>query len=69
MALELGPHQIRVNAVNPTVVLTEMGRLGWSDKDKASNMISKIPMARFAGLFFDTISLNNKFLSPRIILM
>ncbi|KAL2728009.1 L-xylulose reductase isoform X1 [Vespula maculifrons] len=48
MALELGPHQIRVNAVNPTVVLTEMGRLGWSDKDKASNMISKIPMARFA---------------------
>ncbi|KAL2726790.1 L-xylulose reductase isoform X1 [Vespula squamosa] len=48
MALELGPHQIRVNAVNPTVVLTEMGRLGWSDKDKASNMISKIPLARFA---------------------
>ncbi|XP_035722568.1 L-xylulose reductase-like [Vespa mandarinia] len=48
MALELGPHQIRVNAVNPTVVLTEMGKLGWSDKDKASNMISKIPLGRFA---------------------
>ena len=26
MALELGPHQIRVNSVNPTVVLTAMGK-------------------------------------------
>lgn len=48
MALELGPFNIRVNAVNPTVVLTEMGKLGWSDKDKASSMLSKIPLGRFA---------------------
>lgn len=33
MALELGPHNIRVNCVNPTVVLTEMGRQGWSDNN------------------------------------
>lgn len=48
MALELGPYNIRVNTVNPTVVLTEMGRLGWSDKDKAESMLSKIPLGRFA---------------------
>ncbi|XP_038590904.1 L-xylulose reductase isoform X1 [Micropterus salmoides] len=48
MALELGPHQIRVNSVNPTVVMTEMGRLGWSDPIKAKTMISRIPLGRFA---------------------
>ena len=49
MALELGPHNIRVNSVNPTVVLTEMGKLGWDDPEKAREMISKIPLGRFAG--------------------
>ncbi|CAL1680362.1 unnamed protein product [Lasius platythorax] len=48
MALELGPHNIRVNAVSPTVVMTEMGKLGWSDPQKAQEMISKIPLGRFA---------------------
>lgn len=48
MALELGPYGIRVNTVNPTVVMTEMGKLGWSDKDKAESMLSKIPLGRFA---------------------
>lgn len=48
MALELGPHNIRVNSVNPTVVMTEMGKLGWSDSKKAQTMISKIPLGRFA---------------------
>ncbi|KAK2584771.1 hypothetical protein KPH14_007095 [Odynerus spinipes] len=48
MALELGAHNIRVNTVNPTVVMTEMGKLGWSDKDKAESMLSKIPLGRFA---------------------
>lgn len=49
MALELGPHNIRVNCVSPTVVMTEMGKLGWSDPQKAQAMISKIPLGRFAG--------------------
>lgn len=49
MALELGPHNIRVNSVNPTVVLTEMGRLGWSNPEKAREMLNKIPLGRFAG--------------------
>uniref|UniRef100_A0AAQ5YN87 Ketoreductase domain-containing protein n=1 Tax=Amphiprion ocellaris TaxID=80972 RepID=A0AAQ5YN87_AMPOC len=48
MALELGPHQIRVNSVNPTVVMTEMGRLGWSDPEKSKTMMSRIPLGRFA---------------------
>lgn len=48
MALELGPHNIRVNCVNPTVVLTDMGRLGWSEPEKAREMLSKIPLGRFA---------------------
>lgn len=41
--------QIRVNSVNPTVVMTDMGRLGWSDPDKAETMLSRIPLGRFAG--------------------
>jgi L-xylulose reductase len=48
MALELGPHQIRVNAVNPTVTLTPMGEMAWSDPDRRSGMLAKIPLGRFA---------------------
>eukprot|EP01117_Protostelium_nocturnum_P008102 TRINITY_DN2886_c0_g1_i3.p1 TRINITY_DN2886_c0_g1~~TRINITY_DN2886_c0_g1_i3.p1 ORF type:complete len:197 (-),score=42.14 TRINITY_DN2886_c0_g1_i3:60-650(-) len=48
MALELGPYNIRVNSVNPTVVLTAMGALGWSDPAKADPMKAKIPLGRFA---------------------
>lgn len=45
-ALELGPYNIRVNCVNPTVIMTDMGRLGWSDPAKADPMIAKIPLRR-----------------------
>nr|CAD7594550.1 unnamed protein product [Timema genevievae] len=48
MALELGPHNIRVNTVNPTVVMTAMGKLGWSIPEKAASMVSKIPLGRLA---------------------
>ncbi|KAL8163360.1 UNVERIFIED_CONTAM: hypothetical protein K2H54_018919 [Gekko kuhli] len=48
MAWELGPHKIRVNSVNPTVVLTEMGRRNWSDPQKAAAMTSRIPLGKFA---------------------
>lgn len=41
--------QIRVNCVNPTVVMTDMGRVGWSDPEKARTMTSRIPLGRFAG--------------------
>lgn len=47
LALELAPRKIRVNSVNPTVILTRMGRENWSDPVKAGPLISKIPLARF----------------------
>ncbi|XP_060575499.1 L-xylulose reductase-like [Ruditapes philippinarum] len=47
MALELGQYKIRVNAVNPTVVLTEMGKMAWSDPVKADPMLARIPIGRF----------------------
>ena len=31
MAVELGPHNIRVNSINPTVVRIEMSKRAWSD--------------------------------------
>ncbi|XP_017920915.1 PREDICTED: L-xylulose reductase [Capra hircus] len=48
MAVELGPHKIRVNAVNPTVVMTPMGQAAWSDPQKAKAMLDRIPLGRFA---------------------
>lgn len=49
MALELAPFNIRVSHVNPTLVLTAMGRANWSDPAKANTLKVKIPMDRFAG--------------------
>ncbi len=43
------PFQIRVNAVNPTVVLTELGRAHWGDPKYGDPMKAKIPIGRFAG--------------------
>jgi len=48
IALMLYELQIRVNSVNPTVVLTEMGRKAWSDPVKAAPMLARIPLGRFA---------------------
>ncbi|XP_052869161.1 L-xylulose reductase [Anopheles cruzii] len=47
LALELGPRKIRVNSVNPTVILTRMGRDNWSDPAKADPLLAKIPLGRF----------------------
>jgi L-xylulose reductase len=48
MAIELGPHQIRVNAVNPTVTMTPMGEMAWSDPVKSGPMQARIPLGHFA---------------------
>ena len=47
MALEFGPHRIRANSVNPTVTLTPMAELAWSDPEKAGRMLARIPLGRF----------------------
>ncbi|WP_307437680.1 SDR family oxidoreductase [Labrys monachus] len=47
MANELGRQGIRVNAVNPTVVLTPMALKAWSDPAKAGPMLQRIPLGRF----------------------
>jgi NAD(P)-dependent dehydrogenase (short-subunit alcohol dehydrogenase family) len=47
MAVELGPHGIRVNSVNPVVTLTPMADKAWSDPVKAASMLSRIPLGRF----------------------
>lgn len=47
MANELGRQGIRVNAVNPTVVLTPMAVKAWSDPAKAGPMLQRIPLGRF----------------------
>ncbi len=48
MALELGKHNIRVNAVNPTVTMTPMAKIAWGDPAKSKDMLAKIPLGRFA---------------------
>lgn len=48
MALEFGKHNIRSNSINPTVALTDLGLLKWSDPAVADPMREKIPLKRFA---------------------
>ena len=47
-ALELGPHQIRVNSVSPTVFLTDMGEENWSEPERGEKLKSMTPLGRFA---------------------
>lgn len=46
LALELGPKNIRINCVNPTVVMTPLGRQAWSDPTARYSMLAKIPLQR-----------------------
>ncbi len=48
MAIELGPHGIRINSVNPVVTLTPMAAVAWSDVTRAAAMEARIPLGRFA---------------------
>ncbi|VVC25440.1 Short-chain dehydrogenase/reductase, conserved site,NAD(P)-binding domain,Short-chain [Cinara cedri] len=48
MAIELGTYGIRTNNVNPTVVLTKMGKKAWSDPKKSEPILNRIPLGRFA---------------------
>ncbi|WP_114809156.1 SDR family oxidoreductase [Paraburkholderia kururiensis] len=48
LCLELGPHGIRVNSVNPTVTLTPMAVEAWSEPTKRAAALERIPLKRFA---------------------
>ena len=48
MAKELGPHGIRVNAVAPTITLTELAAEAWNDPAKSEPMMVRHPIGRFA---------------------
>lgn len=47
-ALELGPHGIRVNAVNPTVVMTPMSEWYWGRDDIGGPFLKTMPLQKWA---------------------
>ena len=47
-ALELGKHNIRVNAVNPTVVMTPMSEWYWGREDIGGPMLEAMPLHKWA---------------------
>jgi L-xylulose reductase len=47
-ALELGRHGIRVNSVNPTVVMTEMSAFYWGRPEIQTPFLQQMPLGRWA---------------------
>lgn len=47
LALELGPHNIQVNAICPAIVMTPMGRQVWDHPGVREPALEKIPIGRF----------------------
>jgi NAD(P)-dependent dehydrogenase (short-subunit alcohol dehydrogenase family) len=47
-ALELGRYGIRVNSVNPTVVMTEMSAFYWGRPDIGDPFLAQMPLGRWA---------------------
>ncbi|KAM8784467.1 LOW QUALITY PROTEIN: carbonyl reductase [NADPH] 2-like [Rhynchonycteris naso] len=50
IAMELGPHKIWVNSVNPTVVLTAMSQQSSSEPGSVWKLKARHPLRRFAEL-------------------
>jgi NAD(P)-dependent dehydrogenase (short-subunit alcohol dehydrogenase family) len=47
-ALELGRYNIRVNSVNPTVVMTEMSNFYWGRPEIGGPFLEQMPLGRWA---------------------
>jgi glucose 1-dehydrogenase len=46
LALELGPEKIRVNAISPGAIKTDINKDVWSDEDQAKALLKLIPYGR-----------------------
>ena len=47
MTVEWAKHNIQINSVCPTVILTPMGEKNWGSPEKSRPMLAKIPAGRF----------------------
>ena len=47
MTVEWAKHNIQINSVCPTIIMTTMGKLAWGDPLKSDPMLEKIPSGRF----------------------
>ena len=47
LMVEWAPHNIQVNTICPTIILTPMGLQVWGDKAKSQPMLDKTPLGRF----------------------
>ena len=48
LAIELGPHNIRVNAIAPGIVLTDLTRDMWGDPEVKTRLEATVPLGRWA---------------------
>ncbi len=46
LAVELGPHQVRINAIAPGPVKTEFSRALWENPDTLERNLARIPHGR-----------------------
>ena len=47
LAVELGPHNVRVNCIAPGVIRTDFSRALWEDPDIAGRVTGRCPLRRF----------------------
>lgn len=47
LMVEWAKHNIQVNSICPTIILTEMGKKVWGQEEKGAPMLAKTPLGRF----------------------
>jgi len=46
LAQELGPDRVRVNAISPGAIMTDINREAWENEEERRNLLAKIPYGR-----------------------